>query len=226
MEKLNVTLITVDGYDPEGSVKALTICKSYIEFGKQIIFTYKKPNNLTSYIDFVEIPKLDWVGYNRFILFDLNRYINTDYVMIIQIDGFIINPHLWTDEFFEYDYIGAPWNINSHIRNRPDVISEKVRKKENPNLVGNGGFSFRSKKLLEVSSSCPSPCNGAEDIYVCSNNEEWFVDKHNITYAPVELAKVFSQDPLYNLDSTFGFHGNKSHINKYNEQGKLNEYSI
>lgn len=40
---------------------------------------------------------------------ELNKYIETDYVLIVQYDGFILNPKAWMDEFLEYDYIGAPW---------------------------------------------------------------------------------------------------------------------
>ena len=29
--------------------------------------------------------------------------------MVQDIDGHIVNPHLWTNEFLKYDYIGAPW---------------------------------------------------------------------------------------------------------------------
>ena len=41
----------------------------------------------------------------------------------------------WRDEFLEYDYIGAPWNVPAGSRNN----------------IGNGGFSLR-RKFLEVSS--------------------------------------------------------------------------
>lgn len=39
----------------------------------------------------------------------LDSYIETPHVLVVQYDGFILNPDAWTDEFLEYDYVGAPW---------------------------------------------------------------------------------------------------------------------
>ena len=65
----------------------------------------------------------------------LKKYIDTDFCLIIQGDGFVIHPENWTDEFLKYDYIGAPWRNLAHY--------SFIR-------VGNGGFSLRSKKLLKI----------------------------------------------------------------------------
>lgn len=52
-----------------------------------------------------------------------------DFDMIVQYDGYACNRDAWTDEFFQYDYIGATWDDG---------------------VVGNGGFSLRSKKLYNM----------------------------------------------------------------------------
>jgi len=62
--------------------------------------------------------------------------------LLVQPDGFVINPDKWDNQFFEYDYIGAPWEQVPHSYLDPWG---------KPHRVGNGGFSFRSKKLLDVS---------------------------------------------------------------------------
>ena len=51
-----------------------------------------------------------------------------DFDLIVQWDGYAVNPEAWTDDFFNYDYIGATWDDGG---------------------VGNGGFSLRSNKLYE-----------------------------------------------------------------------------
>ena len=71
--------------------------------------------------------------YSRFVIKDLLRDIATDFVQIIQWDGYVINGPAWTNEFLDYDYIGARWWFRKHDRN-----------------VGNGGFSLRSRRLLEA----------------------------------------------------------------------------
>lgn len=81
---------------------------------------------------------------------ELNKYIETSYVLIIQYDGFILNPDAWTDEFLEYDYIGAPWWYTDDCN------------------VGNGGFSLRSKKLLEILANDDSILEThPEDHHIC-----------------------------------------------------------
>ena len=79
------------------------------------------------------------------------------------------------------------------------------------NRVGNGGFSLRSKKLLEASASIPIQCNGPEDVFICNDNYDYFI-KNGIKYAPVEIADKFSKDYSQCKNDTFGFHGNKDII--------------
>ena len=57
------------------------------------------------------------------------KYCATDFDLIVQWDGYACNPEAWTDEFLNYDYIGATWDDG---------------------VVGNGGFSLRSKKLYDA----------------------------------------------------------------------------
>lgn len=70
----------------------------------------------------------------------MTDYVDTDYCLIIHDDGFIVNPHLWTDDFLKYDYIGAPWYLG--------INRGLTWLQDRHNLVGNGGFCIRSKKLM------------------------------------------------------------------------------
>lgn len=45
------------------------------------------------------------------MVYELGDYIETDFVMLVHYDGFIVHPELWRDEFLDYDYIGAPWPL-------------------------------------------------------------------------------------------------------------------
>ena len=59
---------------------------------------------------FVKIGKIDSLEeYSQFCLSSLSDHVSTDFCMIFQDDGFIINPELWRQVFLSYDYIGAPW---------------------------------------------------------------------------------------------------------------------
>jgi hypothetical protein len=123
----NVTLLGLESVesDIDKFKRAADICREYVDFGKVKLLT-PWPEKLDDtdgvYIDRIISPE----KYQQFCINEMNNYFDTDYVLTFQSDGFILNPDAWTDEFFNYDYIGAPW----------------------AHTVGNGGFSLRSKKLM------------------------------------------------------------------------------
>lgn len=126
--------------------------------------------------------------YSRAILFELWKHINTKFALVCQGDGYILRPHLWTNEFLKYDYIGAPWPPKTHYTKE----GVEVR-------VGNGGFSLRSKKLLRafVDLNLPFTDNGTgyfnEDGQICVYHRKALED-YGIRFAPVELAARFSTE--------------------------------
>lgn len=129
--------------------------------------------------------------YNSFILNDLWTCVETSHCLIVQLDGYPLNPEAWTDEFLEYDYIGAPWI------NFPEMPEKE--------WIGNGGFSLRSKKLLEEVAKLRSDGTVLEDNFICVEHRE-FLESKGLKFAPVELAKKFSVENDY-YTGQFGFHG-------------------
>lgn len=201
MKLNNITIVNINCINPELSIKVLKFCTHFISFKEVLYFGDIKPNNITKNINFIKILKLKSTeDYSNFVLKQLVNYINTEYCLIIQNDGFIINPHLWNPEFLLYDYIGAPWNKNGMM----------VWKRTN--RIGNGGFSLRSKKFMKFVQEdmqknplkyLPEP----EDV-ICSR----ILETYNFKYPSVELAARFSledpqEDVPFNVHESFGFHG-------------------
>jgi hypothetical protein len=91
--------------------------------------------------------------------------------------------------------------------------NQKVKEKNinNLNLVGNGGFTLRSKKLLLIAKDCEDNRYNPEDVYICLNNYDFFVSK-GIIFAPKDLADKFSLNELHENPKIFGFHGHKTYI--------------
>lgn len=207
----NVTLISVCGDSNylDGIIKAAKICTKDINFGDVKILSDKY---ITSSIyEIIKIQSLNKQQYCEFMMYELSKYIHTDYCLTFQGDGFVINPHLWKDDFLNYDYIGAPW-LN-----------------ENKNNVGNGGFSLRSKKFLLAAETLEYNSNiqfqphipagdliTPEDWFMCNYSFDKMVDM-GITFADVDTAYKFSVEhpsirkyyDRNNLRSynSFGFHG-------------------
>lgn len=171
--------------------------KDRVTFGKKIFFIsesidyseYKQAFENEG-IQVVLLPKeYSLRRYSYLAVKELNNYVDTDFVMLFQNDGFIDNVGKWTDRFLDYDYIGAPWWYKDH------------------NNVGNGGFSIRSKKLLEVLATDKHIEQVVpEDHHICRTYGDYLREHHGIKFAPEELALQFSVEHGVYTDQ-FGFHG-------------------
>lgn len=148
----------------------------------------------------IEVPGIETVlisplrsrdEYSAFILHGLARHIETDFVLLVQWDGYVVNPSAWTDDFLDYDYIGAVWGQHQ------DAFR-----------VGNGGFSLRSKKLLQATQTIPIEGeNQNEDELICRKYRPILESSHGIRFAPEPLAEQFSFEIAYPKHMPFGFHG-------------------
>lgn len=207
----NVTLVSVSSVNIERTIKALEYSYKNIIFKEVIFFTDKQFKH--DKIKRIETKELNYIDYSYFIIYELYKYINTEFVLIIQDDGFIINPHKWDNDFLKYDYIGAVFpipSINDNISYR-DPFGNLQR-------VGNGGFSLRSKKILSLATQLNLEWKSYFDYY----NEDGFFAVHNrhlyekegCIYAPIEIASKFSIEKnieeTKNITEPFGFHGKDS----------------
>jgi hypothetical protein len=123
------------------------------------------------------VAEFDYQDYSKFMLQELRKYVEHDYVMTIQYDSCIINGAMWNSDLLKYDYAGAPWP-NQWV-----------------NRVGNGGVSLRSRKFLEATAMLPYSKTGikdldAEDFYACVYCYHW-MSEVGIKFAPVMLAREF-----------------------------------
>lgn len=199
----NVTLFAVACTNVDETIKALRQSMKGIKYEKVLLFTHEKRNLDQLGIKVINIEKLDYKGYNHFVLYRLKDYIESDYSLLVQNDGFVTRPDRFDKRFFDYDYIGAPWPKDVHFT--PD--GENVR-------VGNGGFSFRSKKLLHALDKLKLPFADKGTGYfhedgVISVYYRQELEAYGIKYAPVEIASLFSREVVCEDSAAypFGFHG-------------------
>ncbi|MDR5736682.1 DUF5672 family protein [Caballeronia sp. LZ019] len=115
----------------------------------------------------------------------------TPWVLVIQWDGYVADPDAWSDEFFNYDYIGARWPWHN------DGMS-----------VGNGGFSLRSTKLMRLLASDEFPLRDGiyEDKLIGRIYRPLLESKYGIRFAPNDVADRFSYENSHPPGPTFGFH--------------------
>jgi hypothetical protein len=221
-KKLPIDLITVNCNKVEEGIKALEYSSKNIEFNNILLFSDKEVSGNFKLIKINEITKIK--EYNNFML-KLSKYVTSPFALIIQDDGHIVNPKLWTDEFLNYDYIGAPWP-NSRKWNKRwikygDEISKKIIKHSQFNQIGNGGFSLRSQKYLEYSAKFNSYDEKlGEDIFLNLYNFDKAKD-FGIKFPSLNLAIRFSYETAlkgkylnkenkkknYDFNKHFGWHG-------------------
>lgn len=203
----NVTLVAVSSVDLEGTDLALRISSNDIEFGAIKFLCSEIWSPSDSKIEMVDIPKLNFVGYSQFVLNSLFNYVETDFCLLVQADGFVLNASRWKADFLKYDFIGAPWPVDFEFGSGRLNLSR--------NNVGNGGFSLRSKKLLYQTAridfdSLQFPTK-SEDLIICHFLYDDMITA-GIKFPRPELAAQFSiesQLASYGQSpkSSFGFHG-------------------
>lgn len=134
------------------------------------------------------------------MLHELAVHIRTSHVLIVQWDGFITHAELWRPDFLSVDYIGPPWYHGGH-----------------PGIVGNGGFSLRSKRLLDTLASLQNiDTTEPEDMVICVHRRAELEREHGIRFAPLEMAQDFGCE-YGHYRATFGFHGMHNFAHVMNE---------
>jgi hypothetical protein len=140
----------------------------------------------------VKIPVIrDIETYNHIVLEQLPEQLQTDHVLIAQYDGFVVDGKAWRDEFLQVDYLGAVWPQFTHLR------------------VGNGGFSLRSRKLVEAAASLAHwrAAGEPEDVFIGRIARPALEMRHGCVFADEALAQAFSTEAAIAQPASFGFHG-------------------
>ncbi len=207
IELPNVTLVGIDCVDVARLQLAMDICMKEVSFGSVKLLTSLPTDDVRK----VLIPPINSIdAYSRFCLLDLYQYVDTSHVLIVQHDGFILRAEAWQDSWLEYDYIGAPIQIGEWTIDRHGVPETETGSL----VVGNGGFSLRSKKLLELTAKL-----GNAGQFTLDEPEDWaqcYTEKAKlevlgIRFAPVPVAEAFSFEgrslDYYHYKDSFGFHG-------------------
>ena len=142
--------------------------------------------------------------YSIFCLKHMYQYIETDHVLIVQPDGMAVNSQYWDDDFLNYDYIGPPYNINETATNEALVEYFGLKEYKNVNkwIVGNGGFSLRTRKLMiHIIQNYQRNPKDNEDVYFSR-----IIQDHNLGIFPtMHEAYSFSSEGIVSANS-FGGH--------------------
>lgn len=191
LELPTVTLVAIDTRTPAVAAASLARSQAVARFARTLLFAHGVPAGAYGPgIEVVDIaPITSGAGYSRFALHDLPGHVQTPHVLVTQWDGFAVDAGAWRDEFLAYDYIGAVWP------DRPAALS-----------VGNGGFSLRSRRLLEALRDTAWPDEHPEDVALCVTHRAE-IERLGLRIAPPALARRFAFENEAPQGPVFGFHG-------------------
>lgn len=185
-----VTLCAVSSVNIAATVAAVEACRAQIAFGACKLLTDAEVPSLDPAVERVSIPALtSSKAYSDFMLRQLVDHVATPFCLVVQWDGHVVDAARWRAEFLDYDYIGASW---PQFGNGWDV--------------GNGGFSLRSRRLMEACRAPDFVPRHPEDVAICRTNRA-MLEMRGIRFAPRELADAFAAERSGDPAAVFGYHG-------------------
>jgi len=192
LELPGVTLACVDTANPALALRALAKSAGGVRFARVVLFTTPgAPVAAPPGIEVVPIaPIASREAYSQFLLKQLVAHVLTDHVLIAQWDGYVVNPAAWDPAFLACDYLGAKWYWY-----------------EDGMRVGNGGFSLRSRRLLEALQDPRIQLDEAEDLTIGRTYRPLLEREHGIRFGSEALADRFSFEAAHPIGRPFGFHG-------------------
>ncbi len=228
------------------SLRSMLIAMDQVDFKRSVLITDSSKTDLSLFSKVIDKHNIEVedmrvdlndnlqnddenrIGFCESFVQQTNKFILDDFCLNVQHDSTIIDVGKWDHRFMDYDYIGAPWPM--HIIQASDMVNGRID--EIPNVVGNGGFSLRTRKFVEESAKLGWEHKN-EDLNICVFNYERMTSA-GIKFAPPKLAAKFSKEHptihgnfarelLFTYDS-FGFHGEfntagMKFINDYNLEG-------
>jgi len=190
----DVTLVAVDTRSPDLALLGIAQSMTLANFGAAVLVTRPK-HGLTDVPRGLRIVTTDRVNsisdYGHFLFTELHRYVGTSHCLIVQWDGFVLDPSMWDASFLQFDYIGPVW----------------IGGKPGHHRVGGGGFSLRSRRLLLAVHGAGLELSDSEDICLCKTYREYLESRHGIRYADEATAHRFAFEFTSDTPPSFGFHG-------------------
>lgn len=225
-----LTVVAIYGHnDGASAIPALEKSVAELPGSRGLLLSLKRPPALPKHIDHCPIFFLDYHQYSWFVMYALHNFIETEYVLIVQDDGWVIDGKNFTEDYYQYDYIGSV--THAALTQTKFHYNWSWTQLDEPMIViQNGGFSLRSKRFLEAPSkhgimhstfNVQPFCN--EDVQLSGflrNN----LESVGMKYAPIEVAKQFSGEYFHptvhgNVDFSklVGLHGQTRKLVKANK---------
>lgn len=211
-KKEDISLVLVStGSNSINELKTIEHCQNIFPCEQAIYFTFDKSIKSDKVTIVSNVYGLDkYCGPDFFILSQLPNYIRTPYYLIVSINGFILNPDKWDDEFKKYHYLAGAWELH------PYDYHPSFQPVAEHNRIGCGGFSLRSRllgmtvagifnEMSKQSSFSPFENWSPEDKYICHKLKP-LLESKGFKFGNLDTATRFcARNKL--IQNEFGFYG-------------------
>jgi len=196
-----LTIVSVYGHsDGACAIPALLTSLGQLPGSRGLLLSLRRPTNLPDSIVWRAIQPLNYLQYSVFVIHCLYSFIDTDFCLVVQDDGWVINGGNFLEAYYEYDYIGAP----CHAAIIGDQLVQGFGWTQTPSatVIQNGGLSLRSRRFLEAPNrhgfaylpETRAPLFN-EDIQLTGTLRP-ALEAAGIRFAPLEIARNFAVEYL------------------------------
>jgi len=197
----HLTVAAIYGHN-DGACALPSLSKSLAELpaSRGLLLSLSRPDGLPDNIRWRKVDRMNYQQYSLFCMHALHNFVETEFCLLVQEDGWVLDGRNWRDDYYQYDYIGAP--CHAALVGERYYSGYNWLDQPNPIVVQNGGFSLRSRKFLTTPS-----CHGVMYMFFqvqpfCNEDVQLTclmrsrLEELGIRYAPIELAKHFSVEYL------------------------------
>jgi hypothetical protein len=173
----DVTLVTIETMYHDLARRSMEETLQRVPFKHALVFS---DQDFLPGAKHVKIQHGNMLNYCNLLLKGVLEHVETKYIIFQQWDAMVHNGNKWDDIFLMHDYIGAVWPWRAPGQN-----------------VGNGGFSLRSRRLLEELQAPhiqldPAGEHGVqEDNYIAILHRPW-LESRGMVFAHQNIAEKFS----------------------------------
>ncbi len=190
----NTTLLFVETRAHEITTRVIKDCIEKADFGEVLIYTDKMDAFITPELSGARlIPVPDFPDKRRagqFYYAKAMEKVETDFALMLEWDAGIFDQTKFKPEFFNYDYIGAPWVVRAG----------------DTQDVGNGGFTLMSKGLGHYIVENFTKFPVYTDMDVCRNQRRNY-EAAGFKWPTADLASLFAWELGPRNPNHFGYHG-------------------
>ena len=146
-----LTVVSVVGHcDGAIAVPAIHHSIRQLPGSRGLLLSPSRPIGLPIGVHWKPIAPLTYQQYSIFMMHCLHHFIETEFCLVVQDDGWVLDGGNFREDYYAFDYIGAP--CHAAFVGQEYLTGFRWVGHGSATVIQNGGFSLRSRRFLEAPS--------------------------------------------------------------------------